>query len=93
MNSSRERCFTLVIFSLVLFALALLTQTSRANAQSEVSFEGKTVRVLVSSAAGGGTDSAGRVMARFLPKFLPGNPSIYAPPSGWGGCRACRFGY
>jgi len=94
MNLSRGRCFTLVIFSLVLFALALLTQTSRANAQSEVSFEGKTVRILVSSSAGGGTDSAGRVMARFLPKFLPGKPSVFVQNMpGGGGILANNYFY
>src|SRR6188768_4168241 len=48
-----------------------------ASAQAEpVSFAGKTVTMIISSAAGGGTDGAGRVIAQFLTKHLPGNPTV-----------------
>lgn len=40
------------------------------------SFAGKTITLVVPSAAGGATDLAGRLYARFLPKYLPGNPVI-----------------
>jgi tripartite-type tricarboxylate transporter receptor subunit TctC len=39
-------------------------------------YEGKTLRVLIASGPGGGTDTAGRLVARYLPKYLPGNPKI-----------------
>lgn len=37
-------------------------------------YEGKTIVVLVSSSPGGGTDTTARLVSRFLPKFIPGNP-------------------
>ncbi len=42
----------------------------------QVSFAGKTITIIVPSSAGGGTDVAARVYARFLPRHLPGNPSM-----------------
>jgi tripartite-type tricarboxylate transporter receptor subunit TctC len=56
-------------------AAALLAGTS-AGAQEPVTFRGKTITMLVGSAAGGGTDATGRVIAPFLTKYLPSNPSV-----------------
>jgi hypothetical protein len=53
-------------------ALAMVS----AAAQAEVSFRDKTVTMIVSSAPGGGTDVSGRVIARFLAKYLPGQPNV-----------------
>jgi tripartite-type tricarboxylate transporter receptor subunit TctC len=39
-------------------------------------YRGKTVRVIVGSAAGGGFDTYSRVIARHLGKYLPGNPNL-----------------
>jgi tripartite-type tricarboxylate transporter receptor subunit TctC len=39
-------------------------------------YAGKTIKLLVSSNPGGGTDAAARVVGRFLPKYLPGEPQI-----------------
>ncbi|MBI2858559.1 MAG: hypothetical protein HYX90_05715 [Chloroflexi bacterium] len=41
-----------------------------------ISFSGKTITIVVPYTAGGGTDIMARVYARYLPKFLPGNPTI-----------------
>jgi tripartite-type tricarboxylate transporter receptor subunit TctC len=50
------------------------------------SFEGKTITVLISSSTGGGTDTTGRLVAQFLPKYLPGNPQtiVQNMPEGGG---------
>jgi putative tricarboxylic transport membrane protein len=48
-------------------------------------YEGKTLRVLIASGPGGGTDTAGRLVARYLPKYLPGNPKIVIQNMGGGG--------
>ena len=37
-------------------------------------YEGKTITIVVPTAAGGSTDILGRTMARFLPRYIPGNP-------------------
>lgn len=37
-------------------------------------YEGKILTIIVSSSPGGGTDTAARLVSRFLNKYLPGNP-------------------
>jgi len=46
-----------------------------ARAQSKF-YEGKTVRIIVGLAAGGGYDLYARTLARHLGKHIPGNPAI-----------------
>src|SRR5574342_1238830 len=57
----------------VLIALAFVAN-SPARAQSF--FEGKTMRIVVGFAAGGGYDTYARTIARHLGKYIPGNPAI-----------------
>ncbi|MFQ5850314.1 MAG: Bug family tripartite tricarboxylate transporter substrate binding protein [Candidatus Binatia bacterium] len=66
----------LVVLSIA-FALATTVDTGRPDsASAKPYYEGKTLKILVSSSPGGGTDTAGRLVGRFLPQFLPGNPAI-----------------
>ena len=60
---------------------ALVTSAPAAQAPF---YEGKTLRVLIASGPGGGTDTAGRLVARYLPKYLPGNPKIVIQNMGGG---------
>ncbi|MBI2857975.1 MAG: hypothetical protein HYX90_02755 [Chloroflexi bacterium] len=46
------------------------------QAASPVSFSGKTITLVVAYAPGGGGDIGGRLYAKYLSKFLPGNPSV-----------------
>ena len=39
-------------------------------------FQGKTVTIVVGYKAGGGYDSTARLLARHLPKYLPGKPTV-----------------
>lgn len=39
-------------------------------------YRGKTVRIIVGFAAGGGFDAYSRILARHLPKYLPGSPTV-----------------
>jgi tripartite-type tricarboxylate transporter receptor subunit TctC len=48
-------------------------------------YEGKTLRFLIASGPGGGTDTAGRLVARHLSNHLPGNPKIVIQNMGGGG--------
>ena len=48
-------------------------------------YEGKTLRFLIASGPGGGTDTAGRLVARHLSKYLPGNPKVLIQNMGGGG--------
>jgi tripartite-type tricarboxylate transporter receptor subunit TctC len=71
----------------VVAVLTVLTIPWVASARAaEASFyEGKTLRILIASGPGGGTDTAGRLVARYLPKYLPGNPKIVIQNMGGGG--------
>lgn len=58
----------------IAFSLTLL---SGAQADSVSDFyAGKTLRMLIGYGPGGGYDIYGRLVAEFLPKFLPGHPAI-----------------
>src|ERR1700745_2500013 len=41
-------------------------------------YTGKTLRMLIGYGPGGGYDLYGRLVAEFLPRHLPGNPTIIA---------------
>lgn len=54
---------------------AMFAVGAEAPAQP-ASFKDKSVRVIVGFPPGGGSDAEGRVIARHLGKYLPGNPSL-----------------
>ena len=69
------------------FLIGLWAQSTPAMAPSApVSFEAKTITILITSSPGGGTDTTGRLVAQFLPKYLPGNPQtiVQNMPGGGG---------
>jgi tripartite-type tricarboxylate transporter receptor subunit TctC len=47
-----------------------------AEAQDKWTYQGRTVTIAVGAPAGGGYDAFGRLLARNLPRHLPGNPSV-----------------
>ena len=53
-----------------------LTGHVSAFAADTVSFENKTIAMVISSEAGGGTDASGRLVGSFLTKYLPGSPAL-----------------
>src|SRR4051812_19515187 len=56
---------------------ALLAVSPLSNAaQAPSRFEGKTIRIVVGYNPGGGYDATARILARHLPKYIPGKPSI-----------------
>jgi tripartite-type tricarboxylate transporter receptor subunit TctC len=54
---------------------AFVTTASVAVAQPSL-FHGKTVTMVIGYAAGGGTDTFGRLTAGFLQRYLPGAPTV-----------------
>ena len=60
----------------VVVAATVAIACGTGAAQPPVSFEGKTISMLIDSSAGGGTDLTGRLLAPFLTKYLPGNPAV-----------------
>jgi tripartite-type tricarboxylate transporter receptor subunit TctC len=53
-------------------ALAMLVLPQAGLAQ----FEGKTITIVVGFKTGGGYDRTARILARHLPKYLPGKPNV-----------------
>jgi hypothetical protein len=73
--------------SIRLFAIltaVLLALPARAQTPAEF-YKGKTIRMLIPAAVGDSYDTEGRLIARFLANFIPGNPTIVAET-----CRAPR---
>jgi tripartite-type tricarboxylate transporter receptor subunit TctC len=65
------------VFVFFLCAVGLLVITGTQLLAGEAPYyEGKTMRIIVTSGAGGGTDAAARLVSRFISKYVPGNPKI-----------------
>jgi tripartite-type tricarboxylate transporter receptor subunit TctC len=56
--------------------MSVLLATGAASAQEPLSFKGKTITVIVGSPAGGGTDTAARLIAALIANHLPGKPAL-----------------
>lgn len=78
---------------LMVAVLGMLGCTLHAGAVSANSYyEGKTIRILVSSSPGAGTDAAGRMAATFLPRYIPGHPKTFVTNmTGAGGLIAANY--
>jgi tripartite-type tricarboxylate transporter receptor subunit TctC len=61
-------------------------------AHAKVTFTGKTVRLIVGSPPGGGTDVGARLFGRFFGEYLPGKPTIVVQNvPGAGGIKAMNY--
>jgi tripartite-type tricarboxylate transporter receptor subunit TctC len=62
----------------ILLALSLALFALPAAAQDDVAafYKGKIVRLIVGVGVGSGYDINARLVARYLPKYIPGNPSV-----------------
>jgi tripartite-type tricarboxylate transporter receptor subunit TctC len=54
----------------------LVSFTPEAGAQSDSFYKGKTIRLIVGSTAGGFYDRWGRLFAKYMGKYIPGQPEI-----------------
>jgi tripartite-type tricarboxylate transporter receptor subunit TctC len=63
---------------LTLSAAVALLSASPAFAQNAVAqfYQGKQIRLIIGSSAGGGYDTYARLVARHMSKYIPGNPVI-----------------
>ncbi|MBM4299671.1 MAG: hypothetical protein FJ143_18170, partial [Deltaproteobacteria bacterium] len=62
--------------SIFFLAAVLVMAFGRTFHAAEPFYQGKTLRVIVASAAGGGSDIVARLMMRHLPRHIPGNPTV-----------------
>jgi tripartite-type tricarboxylate transporter receptor subunit TctC len=90
----RVRFTTRAKHGVSLFFFALLVGWS-ANLFAQTPFyQGKTVRLVIGTSAGGGYDLWARHAARYLGKYIPGNPEIIPQNMpGAGGAVAANFLY
>lgn len=70
-----------------------LALTGMASAQADF-YKGKTIELIISTGVGGGLDHNARMVARHLPRHIPGNPTIVAKNMpGAGHVRAGNYIY
>jgi len=75
-------------------AALLLTSQTLVQAQQEPFYQGKTIKVVVGFTSGGFYDRWSRLLARFVPKYLPGAPEmIVQNMPGAGGLIAANHVY
>jgi tripartite-type tricarboxylate transporter receptor subunit TctC len=65
-------------FLLALGVVLCVALPAQAQAQDDVAafYKGKVVRLLVGIGVGSGYDINARLVARYLPKYIPGNPTV-----------------
>jgi len=60
----------------VAFALAVVAQSAAADPVADF-YRGKSVRLIVGGAAGGGYDALGRLLSKHIARHIPGNPTVH----------------
>ncbi len=70
-------------FFLIVLSLSFLLAASPARAAEF--FKGKVIRIIVGFSPGGGFDTHARTLARHLPKYIPGNPTVIVDNMGGAG--------
>jgi tripartite-type tricarboxylate transporter receptor subunit TctC len=77
------------------FGVALVLAPMSAQAAGvEDFYKGKTVSLIIGYSAGGGYDLYGRLVARYISKYIPGRPTIVPQNlTGAGSLRAASFLY
>ena len=76
-KSSKIQGFNRILIGVVLLILELLNPLKLEPTFAQANFyQGKTVRIVVGLTPGGFYDRWARLLARFMPLYLPGNPSF-----------------
>jgi tripartite-type tricarboxylate transporter receptor subunit TctC len=72
----------------IVVASALLVAMAGARADSVADFyRGKTINVVIGYSPGGGYDTYARLVARFIGRYIPGNPTLQPQQMAGGGSR------
>src|SRR6478735_7762158 len=56
--------------------LGLLASNTALAQSPNAAYAGKQIRMVIASGAGGGYDAYGRALARYIGKYIPGNPGL-----------------
>ena len=70
-----KRYFGLTV---IIWVTILCAHSPEVGAQAEPFYKGKTIRIIIGSTPGGFYDRWGRLFARYMPKYIPGQPEIVA---------------
>ena len=91
MGRTGKVCFAaLIAISIVLSARALAVQSGEV----ENFYKGHSISMIIGFGVGGGYDLYGRLISRFMGKYLPGNPGIIPQNmTGAGSLRAVNYLY
>jgi tripartite-type tricarboxylate transporter receptor subunit TctC len=61
---------------ILIVAAFLLGSSATVGAQGEPFYRGKTIKIVVGFTSGGFYDRWSRLLARYVPKYIPGNPEM-----------------
>jgi tripartite-type tricarboxylate transporter receptor subunit TctC len=61
---------------MVRMIVALAVSLFAVSAQAQPFYEGKTITIITSTGAGGGYDVTARLLARHMPRYIPGTPMM-----------------
>ncbi len=77
-KSSRVQSFNRIVFGFLVLTLELLNpfNLEPASAQQTPFYQGKTIRIIVGYQPGDNHDQYARTYARFMGKYIPGNPNF-----------------
>lgn len=83
-----------VVYALLVLAPLSMNAAQMLHAAEQPFYAGKTIRIISGFAAGGTIDLSARLFARYLPKYIPGNPTIIVQTmTGAGGQVAANYTY
>src|SRR5439155_3236804 len=94
MRYFRLRYFAIVCsLAVVAWVVAWAAASTPAHAQSVADFyKGRSLSMIVGFSAGSGYDVYARLLARFMGRYIPGNPTIIAQNMpGAGSLRAAQY--
>ena len=92
-SSKVQRFKVLGLFFFLTVELLNLLNLEPAFAQANA-YQGKTIKVIVGTAPGGGYDQWARLMAQHIGKHIPGNPTVVVQNMpGAGGAVAANYIY
>ena len=78
---------TVVAILVALLLVSIPGRGSGAASADQDFYRGKTIRIIVGFSAGGGFDQYSRIIARHMPRHIPGNPTMIVDNMGGAGSR------
>ena len=72
---------------MLLLLISLLGRSASAASVDQDYYRGKTIRIIVGFSAGGGFDQYARIIARHMPRHIPGGPAMIVDNMGGAGSR------